>query len=148
MGGLVQRYTQLLFDRPVVFLITIPLITVSSSLFVLYRNPVSLSLDAESVSGFSFVEWTLIQGFDTSSTSMSGSRLAWQDLAPSLAHGSRIPITRQKRSWADDLLTAFTHVPCYEEPIPGSEFFIDYDFISLQWITSVRPFSRSTPSRP
>ncbi|KIH45185.1 hypothetical protein ANCDUO_24778 [Ancylostoma duodenale] len=79
------------------------------------------------------------QGFDTKDTELSGPRLAWQKLQPTLTTSNRInfanhpPLNvsgtqaqntsvaisrRSRRSWADQLLGAFSTVACYDAPIP------------------------------
>ncbi|KAK5969339.1 hypothetical protein GCK32_010827, partial [Trichostrongylus colubriformis] len=83
---------------------------------------------------------SVIKGFDTKDTDLSGARLAWQKLQKTLQTTNRInfsnrpplypPVveaqntsdvtvtTRMKRSWADELLNTINKVPCYDSPIP------------------------------
>lgn len=44
---------------------------------------------------------------------------------PQAAEATRDTLSREKRSWGDQLLSAFHQVPCYDAPIPLSEYFID-----------------------
>src|SRR4051812_31109904 len=82
-----------------------------------------------------------VQGFDTRGTEYAGPRLAWAQLQPSLLQGSRVVVdinhdhsnsnpssndsnttrSRNRRSWADDLIASFSSVACYDEPIPASK---------------------------
>lgn len=67
---------------------------------------------------------TFFQGFDTRGTEYSGARLTWDSISWSLQNGNRVALpnrTRTKRSWADELLSTFGRVPCYEASIPGSK---------------------------
>lgn len=86
---------------------------------------------------------SILQGFDTKDTDLSGPRLAWSRIQPSLMFSNRIafsnprpidtdvqqpsahPVStkRNKRSWADNLLSAINQVACYDSPIPLSKFF-------------------------
>ncbi|KAL6730972.1 hypothetical protein Aduo_001888 [Ancylostoma duodenale] len=121
-----REYSRLLYRRPLAVAITSVLLTGVLPVIVLHFRPVILSHNAEI-------------GFDTKDTELSGPRLAWQKLQPTLTTSNRInfanhpPLNvsgtqaqntsvaisrRSRRSWADQLLGAFSTVACYDAPIP------------------------------
>ncbi|CAJ0568136.1 unnamed protein product, partial [Mesorhabditis spiculigera] len=102
-------------------------------LISLYFNRVILSENAE-------------VGFDTSNTEYSGQRQAWKKLSFVLQTTNRVTLganttsvqkretfnakeeplimashaaqNRKRRGWTDNLMSAFTNIPCYEAPLP------------------------------
>ncbi|EGT60384.1 hypothetical protein CAEBREN_09240 [Caenorhabditis brenneri] len=122
-----RLYSRSLYRHPFVFLIIPLLITTVIPFGLLWFFPIRLSQNAEI-------------GFDTKDTDLSGPRLAWARIQPSLMYSNRIAFSnprpidsdvqqpliqrpveskkREKRSWADNLLSAINQVACYDSPIP------------------------------
>ncbi|CAL2028715.1 unnamed protein product [Caenorhabditis brenneri] len=122
-----RLYSRSLYRHPFVFLIIPLLITTVIPFGLLWFFPIRLSQNAEI-------------GFDTKDTELSGPRLAWARIQPSLMYSNRIAFSnprpidsdvqqpliqrpveskkREKRSWADNLLSAINQVACYDSPIP------------------------------
>ncbi|CCD62965.1 SSD domain-containing protein [Caenorhabditis elegans] len=120
-----RLYSRSLYRHPTLFLILPVLITTVIPFGLIWFFPIKLSQNAEI-------------GFDTKDTDLSGPRLAWSRIQPSLMFSNRIafsnprpidtdvqqpsahPVStkRNKRSWADNLLSAINQVACYDSPIP------------------------------
>ncbi|KAF1770132.1 hypothetical protein GCK72_001950 [Caenorhabditis remanei] len=119
-----RLYSRSLYRHPVLFLIVPLLITTVIPFGLLWLFPIRLSQNAEI-------------GFDTKDTVLSGPRLAWARIQPSLMFSNRIAFSnprpidtdvqqpsvqpvnkRVRRSWADNLLSAINQVACYDSPIP------------------------------
>ncbi|ULU13171.1 hypothetical protein L3Y34_015986 [Caenorhabditis briggsae] len=119
-----RLYSRSLYRHPALFLIVPLLITTVIPSVLLWFFPIRLSQNAEI-------------GFDTKDTVLSGPRLAWARIQPSLMFSNRIafsnprpidtdvqqptvqPVSKRvRRSWADNLLSAINQVACYDSPIP------------------------------
>ncbi|CAJ0565512.1 unnamed protein product, partial [Mesorhabditis spiculigera] len=128
-----RAWSQILYDYPVPIFILSIVLTGVLPLISLYFNRVILSENAE-------------VGFDTSNTEYSGQRQAWKKLSFVLQTTNRVTLgsnttsvqkretfnakgeplimashagqNRKRRGWTDNLMSAFTNIPCYEAPLP------------------------------
>ncbi|CAJ0592903.1 unnamed protein product [Cylicocyclus nassatus] len=158
--SLLREYSRLLYRRPLTVAIVALVFTAIVPLIVLYFLPIRLSQSAEI-------------GFDTKDTELSGPRQAWQHLQKTLITSNRINFanhpqlnvsiaqaqnntnavtkTRTRRSWAEQLLSTFSTIACYDAPIPLmnhlSQVVIEvpniatlYDFNFLKRICSMQDY--------
>ncbi|KAI6182399.1 Protein dispatched [Aphelenchoides bicaudatus] len=122
---LFNAYTNVVFNYPLLILISCLLLCTIVPMLVLMFYPVHLDNNPE-------------KGFNTRNTDHSLARMAWSRLQPSILQGSRVVVeleksespvsntnlnkTRSKRSWADEFLNSLSSLACYEEPIPAMDF--------------------------
>uniref|UniRef100_A0A915DXN3 SSD domain-containing protein n=1 Tax=Ditylenchus dipsaci TaxID=166011 RepID=A0A915DXN3_9BILA len=112
LSGSAAKYSQILFTHPtLVLLLTVVVFGLLPSA-ILVAFPLQLDSNPE-------------KGFDTRGTPYAGPRLAWAKLQPWMLQGSRVIAdinNRTKRSWADDLISSFSSVACYDQPIPAMSY--------------------------
>ncbi|VBB29027.1 unnamed protein product [Acanthocheilonema viteae] len=117
---LLAAYSTLLFNYPGTVLLVTSIITTIIPITVLFFNPLQINQNPET-------------GFDTRDTEYSGPRLTWEKVAWNMQMGNRVVLSnttmrksRLKRSWADELLSTFGHVACYETAIPGMDYLTQF----------------------